>query len=120
MKKIIPLFTLLILISIASCSGNNCKELPIIFSNYSQAKEIVLNSSFKVSDDADVSNSSWINSAKYLSCDGLSGFFIIKTGNRTYIHQDMPHEVWERFNNADSKGSFYSRYIKGNYRLKLK
>jgi hypothetical protein len=120
MKKIIPLFTLLILISIASCSGNNCKELPNSFSNYDQAQEIVLSSSFKLTDEADVSGSSWISSAKYYSCDGLSGFLVIKTGNRTYIYQDIPFEVWESFKNADSKGSYYSRNIKGNYGLKLK
>jgi hypothetical protein len=120
MKKITTIFALLILITIISCSDRNCNELPISFTNYNQAKEIVLNSTFKVSDEADVSDSSWISSAKYLSCDGLLGFLVIQTGNRTYIHQDLPQEVWEQFKNADSKGSFYSRNIKGNYRLKLK
>lgn len=119
MKKIISLFALLIFITITSCGGNNCKELPNSFSNYDQAQEIVLSSSFKHTDEADVSGSSWISSAKYYSCDGLLGFLVIKTGNRTYIHQDMPFEVWESFKNADSKGSFYSRNIRGNYRLKL-
>ena len=115
MKKII---TFLIFIIIASC-GNKCDEIPNSFSNYDQAKEIVLSLNYKLTDKADVSGSSWITSAKYFSCDGLSGFFIIETGNRTYIHQDMPCEVWENFKNADSKGSFYSRNIRGNYQLKL-
>jgi hypothetical protein len=90
-------FAFWVSITIASCSGDNCKELPISFTNYNQAKEIVLNSTFKVADDADVSNSSWINSAKYFSCDGVSGFFIIATGNRFYIHKDLLQEIWERF-----------------------
>ncbi|WP_410743747.1 KTSC domain-containing protein [Flavobacterium sp. CG_9.10] len=47
------------------------------------------------------------------------GFLVIKTGSRAYVHQDMPNEVWESFKKADSKGSFYSRNIRGNYRLKL-
>jgi len=119
MKKTILLFALLIFITITSCGGNNCKELPISFSNYNKAQEIVLSSSFKLTDVADVSGSSWITSAKYYSCDGLLGFLVIKTGNRTYVHQDMPIEVWESCKKADSKGSFYSRNIRGNYRLKL-
>ena len=119
MKKIICLFAIVIFISINSCDGNNCKELPKSFNNYDHAKEIVLSSNFKLTDEADVSNSSWITSAKYYSCDGLLGFFIINTGNRTYIHQDMPYEVWEKFKNSSSKGSFYSRNIRGNFRLKL-
>lgn len=118
MKKIIFLVTLLF-ITITSCNGKKCKELPNSFSNYDQAKESVLSSNFKLTDEADVSGSSWISSAKYYSCDGLLGFLVIKTGNRTYIHQDIPFEVWESFKKADSKGSFYSRNIIGNYRLKL-
>ncbi|MFV8352013.1 KTSC domain-containing protein [Flavobacterium sp. XS2P14] len=115
MKKIIAF---LIFLSLTSC-GNNCEEIPNSFINYDQAKEVVLSSNFKRIDKADVSDSSWISSAKYFSCDGLSGFFVIETGNRIYIHQDMPYEVWENFKNADSKGSFYSRNIRGNYQLKL-
>jgi hypothetical protein len=115
MKKII---SLLAFFTIISC-GQKCDEIPNSFSNYDQATEVVLSSNFKLTDKADVSGSSWITSAKYFSCDGLSGFFIIETSNRTYIHQDMPYEVWENFKNADSKGSFYSRNIRGNYQLKL-
>lgn len=115
MKKIIAF---LIFITITSC-GNKCDEIPKSFSSYKQASEIVLSSKLLHSEEADVSDSSWITSAKYLSCDGLSGFFVIETGDRTYIHQDMPYEVWGNFKNADSKGSFYSRNIRGNYQLKL-
>ena len=119
MKKIIFLFALFLFIIITSCSGKNCNEIQNSFKNYDQAKEIVLSSDFKIKEDTDVSNSSWINSAKYFSCDGQSGFFIITTGNKTYIHQDLPIEVWEQFKNGNSKGSFYSRNIKGNYRVEL-
>ncbi len=115
MKKIIAF---LIFYTLTSCV-NNCKEIPNSFSNYNKAKEIVLSSNFKLTDEADVSDSSWITSAKYFSCDGFFGFFVIETGNRTYIHQDIPYGVWEKFKNSVSKGSFYSRNIRGNYRLKL-
>ena len=115
MKKIIAF---LIFITIASC-GNNCKEIPTNFGNYDQATNVVLSSNFKLTEEADVSGSSWITSAKYYSCDGLSGYFLIQTDNRTYLHQDLPYEVWKNFKNADSKGSFYSRKIKGRYQLKL-
>lgn len=116
MKKII---TFLIFIIIASC-GTNCEEIPNSFSNYNQAQNVVLSSNFKFTDKADVSNSSWITSAKYLSCDKATGFFIITTGNRTYIHQNLPLEVWEQFKKADSKGKFYNQNIKGKYQLELK
>jgi hypothetical protein len=118
MKITTLIIALLLIVTITSC-GQNCKELPNSFSNYNQAKEIVLRSSFKLIEDADVSSSSWISSAKFYSCDSFSGFLVIRTGNKTYIHQGIPFKVWVSFKNADSKGSFYSRNIKGNYKLKL-
>lgn len=108
----------LVCIILTSCE-KNCKELPNSFSNYNQAKTVVLSANFKYTDEADVSDSSWISSAKYFSCDRLMGFFIIKTDNKTYIHKDMPYKVWKNFKKADSKGSFYSKFIRGNYQLKL-
>lgn len=118
MKKTLSYLFFLVFITIYSC-GNNCKEIPNNFSNYSQATDVILSSNFKLTDEADVSGSSWITSAKYFSCDGVAGFFIIETGNRTYIHQDLPYEVWDNFKNANSKGSFYSRNIRGRYQLRL-
>lgn len=117
-KKIFFKLIFFVLITISSC-GQNCKEIPNSFINYAQAKEIVLDSNFKFTDKADVSDSSWITSAKYFSCDGLNGFFIIKTKGKTYIHQNMPYKMWKNFKQASSKGSYYSRNIKGNYQLKL-
>ena len=117
-KKCYSYLFFLVLITTYSC-GNNCEEISNSFDNYNQAKEVVLSSNFKLAEDADVSGSSWISSAKYFSCDGLTGFFIIETDNRTYIHQNMPYSVWENFKNANSKGSFYSKTIRGNYQLKL-
>ena len=99
------LFVLLLVYTIASCSEKNCKVLPDTFSDNEQAKEAVLNSSFKLKEDAGVLKSSWINSAKSFSCDSQSGFLIITTGHKTYIHQNLPIEVWEQFKSAYSKGS---------------
>lgn len=118
MNKIIHSLIFLIFITISSC-GNKCDEIPNSFSSYEQASEIVLSSKLLHSEEANVSDSSWITSAKYLSCDGLVGFFAIKIRNTTYIHQGMPFYVWKNFKNADSKGSFYSRKIRGHYQLKL-
>lgn len=117
--KILKTISILFFFILNISCGNNCAKLPNSFNDYDQATEIVLSSNFKKEDRADVSGSSWISSAKYLSCDGLTGYFIIETDNRTYIHQSMPYEVWENFKSATSKGSFYSQSIKGNYQLKL-
>lgn len=115
-KKIISY--LLVFIFLQSCS-ENCKEMPNSFSSYEQAREMVLTSDYKIEESADVSDSAWITSVLYLSCDGVNGFFVIKTNRKTYIHQNMPYQVWQNFREAESKGSFFSRNIRGHYQLKL-
>lgn len=115
-KKIISY--LLVFIFLQSCS-ENCNELPNSFNNYEQAKEMVLKSNYQITEIADVSDSHWITYVEYLSCDGLNGFFVIKIKDKTYIHQNMPYNVWQNFIEAESKGSFYSRKIRGRYQLKL-
>ncbi len=117
-KKIISYLIILVFILFISCS-ENCNELPNSFSNYEQAREMVLTSNYQITEVADVSDSPWITSVEYLSCDGLNGFFVIKIGYKTYIHQNMPIEVWENFTEVESKGSFYSKKIRGRYQLKL-
>ncbi|UMB59222.1 KTSC domain-containing protein [Lutibacter sp. A80] len=116
-KKIIILFLLGAAI-LTSCK-ENCQDLPSSFENYQQAKALVLSANYKHSYKADTSDSPWITSAKYLSCNNVSGFFVMKIRNKTYIYQNMPHPVWENFTKSDSKGRFYNKKIKGRYQLKL-
>lgn len=110
--------SVLIIIS-NSCIGQDCKNIPTSFSSYEQAIRLVKSSAFKVKETVDTSRSSWIRGATYYSCDSRTGFLIIKTDDREYIHQAVPIEVWRGFKNAQSFGSYYSNNIKGNYSLVL-
>lgn len=112
-------YILFLLFVLSSC-GQNCKELPSSYKNYEEAKTIVLSTDFKFTDDCDVSESSFITSADYYSCDRLTGYFIVGMNNKKYIFQNMPYEIWEDFKNAESKGKFYNREIRGRYQLSLK
>ena len=117
MKKIVLI--LFILASIAS-EAQDCSKLPESFTSYSQAIQLVKNCTFQLKDVANTSNSSWITSARYYSCDGRSGYFIYTTNRGyEYIHKGVPTYVWEGFKNAPSKGSYYDHNIKGRYRLPL-
>ena len=112
-------YFLLLVFALSSC-GQNCKDISGSYNNYEEAKTIVLGASFKFTDDCNVSESSFITSADYYSCDGLVGYFIIGMNGKKYIFQNMPYEVWDGFKNAESKGKFYNREIRGRYLLKLK
>ena len=117
MKKIYLLFSLLI--SLHSYS-QDCNKLSNGFNSFEQATKLIVNTTFAFTDNADVSDSSWITSAKYYSCDNKTGFLVLKTSKKTYIHQNVPKTVWQNFIKAESKGSFYSNNIRKKYRLILK
>ncbi len=101
------------------CMAQSCADLPASFPDYGTAQALVLQADFPIDEEADTSRSSWIEGARYLSCDGQTGFFLLQAGGRTYLHQDVPRTLWEGFRQADSMGSYYNRYLKGRYRLRL-
>jgi len=109
MKKLL----FLLLVIFISCTGQDCKDLPTDFESYKQITELVKKSSFKIKEQTDTSMSSWIASAHYYSCDGKSGYLIIKTKKgKEYIHFNISYQMWKGFKNAESKGSYYNKVIK--------
>ena len=115
MIKSVQVIILLFLLN--SCSAQNCTELPTKFSSYEDAASKISKASFKISESVNTSKSSWIRSAKYRSCDGLTGFLLIGTDDREYIHKGVPISIWNSFRKATSFGSYYNEYIKKRYRL---
>jgi hypothetical protein len=115
MKKII----FISLLFIVSCSKKNCSEINTNFTSYQNAIEVVLHSTFVIEDKINT-DSSWIDSIEYYSCDETFGYLIVNTRKgKSYIHKDVPIKVWNEFKNADSFGRFYNQNIKGNYYLEI-
>ena len=120
MRKLLTITAALFLI--ISCNkAQDCTKLPQTFSSYKEAIDQIKSSTFKYKDEANTSRSSWLISAKYYSCDGNTGYFIYITNkNYEYVHKGLPIDIWVKFKNATSLGSFYDTYIKHKYRLTLK
>lgn len=115
LKKILPLLLAMYLLS---CNAQPCSQLPQSFESYSQAISLIQKSSFSVKESANTSGSSWISSAKYYSCDGATGYLIIKTDNGgEYIHNGVSIDVWQDFKKGPSKGTFYNAHLKNRFRL---
>lgn len=96
-----------------------CNRLPQTFKSYNQALTLIKSSKFKISESVNTSKSSWIRGASYYSCDKITGFLIVVTDEKEYIHKNVPLEIWNQFKNANSFGSYYSQNIKGRYRLTI-
>jgi len=102
-----------------NCSEQDCNELPSSFETYQKATELVKGAHFAIEENISTPGSSWIRSASYFSCNKTTGYFIIKTHKKEYIHDNLPVEVWKEFKNASSYGSYYSQHIKGRYQLTI-
>lgn len=114
-------FTFLIsLSSYISKAQTDCKNLPTAFTSYNDAVLKVTSSKFLYSDVLSGNFSSWIDKASYYSCDKKNGYLILETSDTQYIHKNVPLNVWHTFKVAKSKGSYYSKYIRGRYGLQLK
>lgn len=120
MKKIWKHITLAIIILLTlTTQAQECRTIRTEFQTYPQALLLIKSTDFEFTDSADTRKSDWIYGAEYYSCDGETGYFLITTAKKTYIHQGMPIRVWYEFKNAQSLGSYYSKRIRGNYQLRL-
>ncbi len=107
-------------IAISSCrTKDGCDKLPIQFSSYDQAISKIKTSNFKINEKVNTSKSSWIRGAKFYSCNGDTGFFILQTDKQEYIYANMPYSIWVQFKNAESFGEFYNKNIKHRYIVQL-
>jgi hypothetical protein len=108
-----------LLLFIVACSKEKCSDINFNFTSHKNAIEVVQNSSFAIEEKVDT-DSSWIDSIEYYSCDELLGYLIVNTKNgKSYIHKNVPIQIWNGFKNADSFGRFYNRKIKGKYYLNI-
>ncbi|MFZ1790972.1 MAG: KTSC domain-containing protein [Saprospiraceae bacterium] len=112
------LFVLIIIVFV-SCKNNSCEIEHKRFNTYENAVLIVRNSQFEYYDFITTNKSTWIDKAEYYSCDKKIGYLIIEVDSRTYIHKDLPYQIWNDFKTANSFGAFYNKIIKGKFSLIL-
>ena len=99
--------------------GNSCAHLPTSFASYTEAMDQIRSASFRIAEEQNTDESSWVRGAEFYSCDGVTGFFILRTDDREYIHVEVPVAVWQGFKEASSFGTYYNANIKRRYRLDL-
>lgn len=117
MKPILLLFVFQL--TLTSSKSQDCKQMPSNFRTYEQAILFIKKANFKIKDIANTTKSSWIRAASFYSCNGTTGYLIIGTDNKEYVHSSVPITLWNQFKNASSFGNFYDNKIKGKYRFNI-
>ena len=122
MKRLNAISCFILICANFSCAQpkQDCKNLPEQFTTNNNARVQIQNAYFNISETTDTKKSSWIEGLSYFSCDGQSGFLIMIARGKSYIHQNVPFNIWREFSQAKSLGSYYDRNIKHKYSLKLK
>jgi len=119
MTKILKPFFFSSLLFLGACSGTDCDQLPKKYSSYTEAVKTIKSAHFKMEESINTSKSSWVRGAEYYSCDGATGFFILKTDKQDYLYSGVPSETWQGFKTAESFGSYYDHNIKHKYFFNL-
>ncbi len=115
MSKLFNVFLLNLTLFLAACNGIDCDQLPNKYINYHEAVNKIKTTKFKIIESVNTSKSSWIRGGEFYSCDGITGFFILKTDKQLYLYSEMPFKVWQGFKNSESFGSYYNYNIKHKY-----
>ena len=104
------------IIMLISCKSNSqdCLVGYSQFGSYDEIKKYVIDN---YSCKSESPNSSWIEKLKYCGCDNDMGYLIMITKNKTYLHKPISQDVWQQLINADDVGSYYTRKIKGKYKI---
>lgn len=111
----------IVILSLISCSGQDCNDLPSAFASYEQAVSKIRSAHYVFTDVKQTPSSSWMKKAEFFSCDSSQGYFIYTTKKgKTYVHDLMPISVWEGFKEARSFGEFYHQNIKDKYLMAIK
>lgn len=97
----------------------SCADLPRTYSSYEEVIDQVRSSTFVIAEEQNTAESSWVRGAEFYSCDGTTGFFILRTDDQDYIHTNVPLSVWHEFRETSSFGTYYTANIKRRYRLDL-
>jgi len=115
-------FICLLLASQLNSYSQDCKDLPTRYSSSSEAINRVKNSTFILKDKLPDDKSPKIVSAHYYSCDGEVGYMVYVIGKRarSYIHTQLPKNIWLEFKNAASSEAYYESNIRDKYKIDLK
>lgn len=115
LRFLLLVFPILSFLSCTADAQQSCEELEEKYVDADGMVDLLDQTSFSISEQFNTSQSSWIKSASYYSCDGAKGYFVLRTYKKVYLYKDVPKDLWIRFKQADSLGSFYNRQIKGRY-----
>ena len=82
-----------------------------------EAVKYIENNTFLSSESVIPDENSWMTSAHFYTYNQKSGYLIIKSKKKTFVHQEVPIEIWNALKEAKTMGGYHNFYIKNYYKL---
>jgi len=97
--------------------STNCDSLKVNSYTIDEAITIIERTTFRYQQQFRISRTYGVMSARFFSCDGKSGYLIIKVDKRDYIYIDVPEPKWTSLISSTDINGFYEVEIKGIYEV---
>ena len=93
----------------------NCDSLDITSSTLEDAISTIELTTFRYQQQFKISRTYGIMSAKYFSCDGQTGYLVLKVDKEDLIYLEVPDSKWKGLIGSADINGFYDTEIKGKY-----
>jgi hypothetical protein len=93
----------------------NCDTLDITSYPLGEAKSIIELATFRYQQQFKISRTYGVMSARFYSCDGKSGYLVIKVDKKDIIYLEVPEAKWKGLISSADINGFYDTEIKGIY-----
>ena len=99
---------------------DGCSTIQEDWKSEKEAISYIESTIFLSSESLTPNEESWLTSAHFYTCNEETGYLIIKSNRKTFIHQEVPVGIWNSLKEAKTIGGYYNFYIKNNYKLEKK
>jgi hypothetical protein len=93
----------------------NCDTLDITSFPLEEAISAIELTTFRYQQQFKISRTYGVMNARFYSCDGNSGYLIIKIDKKDIIYVEVPEKIWKGLISSADINGFYDAEIKGNY-----
>jgi hypothetical protein len=95
----------------------NCDTLDISTYPFQEAKSVIELATFRYYQQFKISRTYGVMSARFYSCDGNSGYLLMKVDKKDLIYLEVPETKWKGLISSSDINGFYNAEIKGIYDL---
>jgi len=100
-----------------SPQSTDCDSLDISSVSLAKAIESIENAKFRFQKQFKISRSYGVMNARFYSCNGETGFLIMKVDKKDFIYIKVPKSVWNTLITSSDINAFYASEIKQTYNV---